>query len=136
MTVSIVPSTGFVTARYAASLAPRKARASVGASSRSAFADDLGEAAQDLREDDAGVPARAHQRGARQLVRERREIVRLRGVQLLDRGADGQREVRPGVAVGDRIDVEVVDAPAVALEREQRTARKLARSIDVGHAVN
>ena len=136
MTVSIVPSTGFVTALYAASLAPRNARASVGASSSLGLRDDLGEAAQDLGEDHARVPARAHQRGARQLVRQRRQIVRLRGVQLLDRGADGQREIRPGVAVGDRIDVEVVDAPAVALEREQRTARKLARSIDVGHAVN
>ena len=98
--------------------------------------DDLGEAAQDLREDDARVAAGAHQRCARQFVRERREIVRCRRVQLFDRGSDGEREIRARVAVGDRVDVEVVDAPAVALEREQRAARKLARSFDVGHAVN
>jgi hypothetical protein len=98
--------------------------------------DDLGEAAQDLREDDAGVPAGAHQRCARQFVRERREIVRGRRVELFDRRSDGQGEIRARVAVGDRVDVEVVDAPAVAFEREQRAARKLARPFDVGHAVN
>ena len=58
------------------------------------------------------------------------------GVQLFDRGSNGQGEIRARVAVGDRVDVEVVDAPAFAYEREQRAARKLSRSFDVGHAVH
>ena len=96
--------------------------------------DRLGEAADDLREDDAGVAARAHQRGARHFLPERREIRCVGRLDLLDRVANGERQVRAGVAVRYGVDVQIVEPAPVALEREQRAARKLARSIDVAHA--
>ena len=52
-TVSIVPSTGRLTARYAASLAPRNARRRRGVARVLVLAEHVGEAAHDLREDDA-----------------------------------------------------------------------------------
>ena len=61
--VSIVPSTGFFTARYAASLAERNALREI-----VALGQRLGGAAHDLRQDHARVAARAHQRGARDLL--------------------------------------------------------------------
>ena len=94
--------------------------------------DNLCEAAKDLGEDHARVAAGAHQRRARQLARERCEVARRRRVEVLHGGANGEREVRAGVAVGDGIDVQVVDAATVALERKQRAARQLARALDIG----
>jgi len=77
----------------------------------------------DLREDDAGVAARAHQRCACHGVRERRPIGRGRLVEILDDRPSSERQVRPRVAVRDRVDVEVVDPLPVSLERPERGVR-------------
>ena len=62
-TVRIVPSTGRSTAWYAASAAPAQRRGRDRRRRRSSsVAEHVGEAAQDLREDDARVAARAHER--------------------------------------------------------------------------
>ncbi len=73
------------------------------------------EAARQLREDDAGVAAGAHEDRPPD-VRAGVAVERVR-----DR-AHGQRHVRAGVPIGDGIDVEVVDARAARLERGQRRA--------------
>ena len=67
-----------------------------------ALGERLGRAADDLRQDHARVAARAHQRRARDLVREACAIVGAVLLQRLVDRAHGQREVRAGVAVGDR----------------------------------
>ena len=82
----------------------------------------LGQPAQDLGEDDAGVAARAHERGARELLRERLAAGGGRGLERLHDRAHGQGQVRPGVAVGHRVDVEVVDPLPVRLEIAERGA--------------
>ena len=98
------------------------------------LAERLGRAAQDLGEDDAGVAAGAHQRGARQLLRERRAVGGSRGVEHLHDRARGQRQVRAGVAVRDGIDVEVVDPAAVRLERRERGLAELLGPLELRHA--
>ena len=84
----------------------------------------LGGAADQLREDDPGVAARAQQRGAgdrlddllaADLV-ERARRTRAEPVELVEHGAQRERHVVPGVAVGDREDVEVVDLLAASFE--------------------
>src|SRR5204863_7115981 len=60
--------------------------------------------------------------GVRDLLRH----VALAGpLQLLDDRAHRQQHVRPGVAVGDREDIEVVDRPLLRLQRGQRPAGEL-----------
>ncbi len=73
-------------------------------------AEPLGEAAQNLRGDDAGVAACAHERA----VGDRLGNVLDGGVlwerlHLLDDGPKGERHVGAGVAVGNGEDVELVD---------------------------
>src|SRR5207249_2058575 len=94
----------------------------------------LGGATDDLREDDPGVAAGAHQRGPRDLLDEARAIFGGRTIELVDHGARRHREVRPGVTVGHGIDVEVVDALAVALERGERAVRELLHALAVARA--
>ena len=56
------------------------------------------------------------------------------GVRLLERlddRAHGQREVRARVAVGNRVDVEVVDALLIGLEVAEREAGDLAGAVEV-----
>ena len=91
----------------------------------------VGEPPDDLGEDDAGVPARAHQRRAAQLLGDGRLPTGARLLEGFDDGSDGQREVRPGVAVRHRVDVEVVDPAAVRLEARERRAGQLARAFDL-----
>jgi len=91
------------------------------------LADDVGEPADDLRQDHARVAACAHERRPRELLRESGAVVRLRLLERLDDRARGEREVRPGVAVGDGIDVEVVDSRAARLEGGERPACELER---------
>ena len=90
-------------------------------------ADDLGESAHDLGEDHTRVTARPHQRGTRELLREPCPVGRGRVLEHVDDRAGREREVGPGVAVRHRVDVEVVDPPAVALERGERAACELER---------
>ena len=70
MTVSIVPSTGRFTARYAVSLASRKARLRSDELDALVLTEHLDEATDDLREDDARVPTRAHQRRTGHVLRD------------------------------------------------------------------
>ena len=74
-------------------------------------------AAHDLRQDHARVATRTEQRGMRDVV--------LAGLERLADGAHGQEHVRPRVAVRDRVDVEVVEACAVALEGSLGRAHEL-----------
>ena len=71
----------------------------------------------ELREDDAGVPARAHEDGAA-------DVGAGIALERVDGRAHGQGHVRPRVPVRDRVDVEVVDARAARLERGERGARE------------
>ena len=77
---------------------------------RRARAEDVCGAADDLRQDHAGVPPRAHESGAGDGVGERRPRRLLQLIGGLDERAYGERDVRPRVAVRNRIHVEVVDA--------------------------
>ena len=65
-------------------------------------------AADDLGQDHARVPARSEQRGPRD--------VGVAALERLDHRSGRKQHVRPGVAVGHRIDVQVVDSCAVGLE--------------------
>jgi hypothetical protein len=86
----------------------------------------LGGAADQLREDHAGVPARAEQRRARDGVDDlvapdvvQRTAV-LEAVELVQHSAQREQHVVPGVAVRDGEHVEVVDLLAAYLELGQR----------------
>ena len=96
-------------------------------------AEHLGEAAHDLAEDDAGVAACAHQRSARELLRDRLRSLRGRAVERLHDGAHGEREVRARIAVGHRVHVEVVDPLPVRFEHRERgsAASSRARTMSV-----
>ena len=131
MTVSIVPSTGRLTARYAVSLAPRNARPSSAGADALVLAEHLDEAADDLREDHAGVAASAHQRRARDVLGDGLAVDGRRGVERLDDRAEGEDEIRSRVAVGHRIDVEVVDAAAMRLEVLERAAREMTDELEL-----
>src|SRR4029450_4362613 len=52
-----------------------------------------------------------------------------------DQAAHGHRQVRAGVAVGHRVDVEVVDSLTAQLERVERAAGEAANGLEVAHAV-
>nr|BFE68425.1 hypothetical protein GCM10020092_017260 [Actinoplanes digitatis] len=92
----------------------------------------VGHAAQDLRHDDARVAPRAEQRAAGHSAH-RRAQRRLPGrlglageigglvEGLLGRG-EGEHQVGAGVAVGHRVDVQLVDLVLVCAERRQPTA--------------
>ena len=89
------------------------------------LAEHVGGTADDLREDHAGVAASSHQRAARDVARERMPAGGRRLVDRVGDGAHGHRQVRAGVAVGNGIDVQVVDARAVRLERRERASTSL-----------
>ena len=115
--VSIVPSTGFFTARYAASLAERNAfaRSSVSASDSVAPRTICERITPEL--------PRAPISAARETsLREPGAVVGPVAVERLGDRAHGQRQVGAGVAVGHRIDVEVVD-PARGSPRSRRARR-------------
>ena len=89
----------------------------------------LGGAADELREDHAGVAARAEQRGAghrlhdllaAERVHRARPVAAVQAVELLEHRAQRERHVVAGVAVGDREDVEVVDLLAPRFEVRER----------------
>ena len=115
------------------------ARGAEGAADRgrveqSRLAERLGGAAEDLGEDDAGVAAGAHQRRARQLLGERRAVGGGRRLEHVHDRARRQRQVRAGVAVGNGIDVEVVDPAPVRLEALERRPPELAGPLEFRHA--
>ena len=98
---------------------------------RIALAEHVGEAADDLAEDDARVAACPHQRGAGELARDGLVPVGIRLLERLDDRAHRERQVRAGVAVGNRVDVEVVDALLIRLEIAEREAGDLAGAVEV-----
>ncbi len=101
---------------------------------RSRLAQHLCGTADDLGEDHPRVSPRAHQRGARQLLRHGRAVGCGRGFQRLDDRLRGEGQVGSRVAVRDGIDVQVVDPAAVRLERRQRPARQLPGALQLCHA--
>ena len=80
----------------------------------------VAEAAHDLREDDAGVAASAHERALGDRGGDRRDALGVALLELLEDGAHGEREVGARVAVRDGIDVEVVDDAALSLDSGER----------------
>ena len=105
----------------------------------------LGRAADQLREDHAGVAAGSKQCRARDrrddlVAADLIDRAALRGageaVQLLKHGPQRQHHVVPGIAVGDREHVEVVDLLAALLERRQPGLHHRPKPNDarVGHA--
>src|SRR6185295_20212362 len=101
---------------------------------RSFAAEHLRGTANDLRQDDAGVAARTHQRRARDFLDEPGPVFGVGLFELVEDGTCGEGQVGAGVAVGNRVDVEVVDALAVAFERSERPACELANRGEVAHA--
>ncbi len=89
------------------------------------FVEALDGTTDDLREDDAGVAARSEQRGVGD--------VRLPRLERFADGAHREQHVRPRVAVGHRIDVEVVDARPVAVEDALSRAGKLEHAEALAH---
>ncbi len=94
-------------------------------------AEHLDEPAHDLREDDARVPAGAHERGARDVLRHGLAVGRARRIERFDDRPQRENEVRAGVAVGYRVDVQVVDAPAVRFEILERAAREMSDDVEL-----
>ena len=95
------------------------------------LAEHLDEPAHDLREDDAGVSAGAHERCTGHVFRHGLAVDRARRVERLDDRTQRQDEVRAGVAVGHGVHVEVVDAAAVGLEVLERAAREMADDLEL-----
>ena len=79
--------------------------------------DDPGEAADDLAQDGAGVPAGPAERGPGRRHGQRRPRVGRVGLEPDRELAGGLGQVRARVAVGDRVDVQIVQAPAARLDR-------------------
>ena len=115
MTVRMVPSTGFMTAPYAASDARPSASATTPASTSSASRTTSAMPAQDLREDHPRVAPGPHQRAvADGLARGDQVAVGAGGlVDLFAHRAQREGHVGAGVAVGDRVDVQPVDGLTV-----------------------
>ena len=116
------------------------ARSAEGAADRGGIeqprlAQRFGGTAQDLGEDHARVPAGAHQRRTRQLLRERRRgpsAVETSSTSMIARAVS--RQVRARVAVRHGIHVQVVDAAAVRLECLERRSPELAGPLQLRHA--
>ena len=96
-------------------------------------AEDVCEATDDLAEDHARVAARAAERGIGKLLRNGLGPGCIRPLERIDDRPDGEGEVRARVAVGDGVDVEVVDPLAAGLEPGERGAGELAGADDVDH---
>ena len=120
MTVSMVPSTGSLTARYALVAPSASASLKSAVVSSSERAPYVADAAHDLRQDDARVAARAHERPLGDGGGDRRHALGVAVLQLFEDGAHGEREVGAGVTVRDGIHVEVVDDVALGLEGVKR----------------
>ncbi len=80
----------------------------------------IAEAAHDLREDHAGVAARAHERTLGDRGGDRRDALDVALLELFENRAHGEREVGARVAVRDRVHVEVVDDAALSLDGCER----------------
>ena len=76
----------------------------------------VAQTAHDLRQDDAGVAARAHERALGDGRRHGGDVLRIALLQLLEDRADRERQVGAGVTVGNRVHVEVVDDAALRLD--------------------
>ena len=118
--VSIVPSTGWRTAQYARVAASRSAAAaSAGPQLALGGRQRLGQPAHDLAEDHAAVAAGSHQCGLLRRVGDSRPVGIGQGRvgQCVGQRRHRLGQIGSGIAVGHRIDVEVVQPLAVCLER-------------------
>ena len=88
-----------------------------------------GDASQDLRHDDPTVATSPHQGAVADRVAGRSELDRGL-VHLGDDRVEGARHVRPGVAIGDRVDVEPVDPRRVRGHDVAKRAHRVAQGID------
>ncbi len=97
----------------------------------------LGGASNQLREDHAGVAARAEQRRARDrlndlltpdLVDRARAVCALQPVELLQHGAQRQGHVVARIAIGDRKDVQVVDLLSTRFQVRKRACNSRAEA--------
>ena len=95
------------------------------------LAEHFDEPPDDLREDDAGVPAGAHERCAGHVLRDRLAVDRARRVERLDDRPQRQNEVRARVAVGYGVHVQVVDPAAMSLEVLERAAREMTDDLEL-----
>ena len=85
-----------------------------------ALAEDSGHAADDRRENDAGVALGLHRRGALHVRGQLRRGGRLRAVEARRLPSHGLLEVRARVAVGDGVDVERVDPASMSFDVLER----------------
>ena len=106
-TVRIVPSTGPEHRLVRRVRGAPQAGDHVGSRDRLERRERVGEAAEDLREDHAGVPAGTHQRTVPDRLADLLHGGAVGG-QLVDDGFERERHVGAGVAVGHRVDVEAV----------------------------
>ncbi len=94
----------------------------------------LGEAAEDLREDDARVAAGAHEGAEADRGGDAVRLLPADALTLLEGGADGGEHVRAGVAVRDGVDVERVELVDVRLDRRDRGAERAQEALAVAGA--
>ena len=138
-----MPSAGSRTEEYARSAAFASAAPISVASISCPGRDDelLGGAADQLREDHAGVAARAQQRRARDrlddllaadLVDRAVLVAALQAVELGEHRAQRQRHVVARVAVGDREHVQVVDLLAARFQMGERARHRRAEADQIG----
>jgi hypothetical protein len=112
--------------------APERTRGEAGVDG-ARVGEHLGGAADDLAQDHARVPPRRHERRTRELVRQRRAVAVGTALERLDDAADGEREVRPRVPVGYRVDVEVVDPAPIRLEGRERAVGEAPDGGELAH---
>ena len=110
-TVRMVPSTGRITASRASWSAMVRASGELaGTAGRAAEpVEALGDAPEQLGQDDSGIAAGTHQGAVGDGPAGGVQVRRLEGVELFGDRFEGQRHVGAGVAVGHRVDVEAVD---------------------------
>jgi hypothetical protein len=96
--------------------------------------DRLRHAAEDLAGDDARVAARAHERPEADRGGDPVGGLTGDGLGLVERGPDRGEHVRPGVAVGDGIDVEAVDLVDMRLQVRDRRPERIEQPVPVASA--
>ena len=131
MTVSIVPSTGRFTARYAVSLAPRKARLRSEELTPSCWPSTSTKPRTICEKMTPEFP-RAPMSAARVTSFATASLsaaVDASSASTIERSVSD--EVRAGVAVGDGVHVQVVDPAAVRLEVLERAAREMADDLEL-----
>ncbi len=79
----------------------------------------LGEAAQKLRQDRAGIAPRSHDRAVGQFIRDHTHVRRVVVGDLFIGRAHGQQHIRAGIAIGHREDIKLVHRLMVLIQPGQ-----------------